>query len=97
MEKSISLPVLGVGIYLLSEVFLKRHRNNWSGTKIKMGPITNLGTGIFFVYGASMMLFVPLPFETFIEALIFAIIPMLGSFILVLKGYKIDVENHKKT
>ena len=52
---------------------------------------------MFFVYGAAITLFVPLPFETFTAALIFAVIPMLGSFLIAYKGYKIDVENHKNT
>ena len=67
----------------------------WALTKVITGAITNLGAGLFFTYGALIILFVPLPFENFFFAFIFGILPMLGSWALAFKGYKIDVQNHK--
>jgi len=63
-------------------------------TKIKTGALSNLGAGLFFIYGAGLTLFAPLPFESFILALAFGLVPMLGFFSLAYKGYKVDRKNY---
>jgi hypothetical protein len=94
MEKIISLPILLVGLYALSAVFIKRNRQNWRGTGIKTGALTNLGFGLFFTHGAAVILLVELPFESFISALFIAVIPMCSFFYIIAKGYSRDVAKH---
>ncbi|MCJ8313110.1 MAG: hypothetical protein HRU38_15355 [Saccharospirillaceae bacterium] len=94
-EYVISLAVLFAGLYSFCSIFIKKIRSKWAGTNIITGTISNLGFGLFFTYGSFLTLFVPLPFENFFVALIFGIIPLVGSWFVGFKGYRIDMKKHK--
>ena len=91
----ITLSILCFGLYFLTSVFIKKLRLNWSFTTITTGAISNIGLGLFITYGALVILFVPLPFGNFFTAIIFGVVPMVISWLIAFKGYKIDMQNHK--
>ncbi|WP_133406534.1 hypothetical protein [Parashewanella tropica] len=95
MDIIFAIPAFLAGLYILSSVFYKQNRMNWAMTDIETGSLTNLGLGLFFMYGSGTIIFVDLPFQSFTTAIFVGVAPAAFFFFLIYKGYKADYRKHK--